>query len=53
MKRTVDVTESEAARQFAALRNIAERFRNTYSHGAFDPGAKAAMSAQSGRHLER
>lgn len=44
MQRAVDLGEPGAARQFAALRDIAERFRNTYSHGALGSGGKAAMS---------
>lgn len=44
MGRAVDLGESGSARQFGALRDIAERFRNTYSHGAFGSGGKAAMS---------
>jgi hypothetical protein len=35
MKRVVDITNPESKRQFDALHDIAERFRNTYSHGAF------------------
>ena len=43
MKRVVNVNDPEPARQFAALHDIAERFRNTYSHGAFGSGGRAAM----------
>jgi len=39
-------TDPEAARQFAALSDIAERFRNTYSHGAFGHKGEAAMFVQ-------
>jgi hypothetical protein len=44
MKRVVSVNDPEAARQYAALRDIAERFRNTYSHGAFGRAGTASMS---------
>jgi hypothetical protein len=37
------VNDAESARQFAALRDIADRFRNIYVHGAFGSGAKAVM----------
>ena len=47
MKQVVDInSDPEAMRQFDALRDIAERFRNTYSHGAFGRGGKAAMFVQ-------
>ena len=46
MKRVVNVDDPEPARQLAALRDIAERFRNTYSHGALGRGGRAAMSVQ-------
>ena len=42
--KVVNITEPEPARQFAALRDLAERFRNTYGHGAFGSGGRAAMS---------
>jgi hypothetical protein len=44
MKRVVNVNDPEPTRQLAALRDIAERFRNTYSHGALGRGGRAAMS---------
>jgi hypothetical protein len=44
MKRVVNVNDPEPARQFAALRDIADRFRNIYVHGAFGGGGKAVMS---------
>ena len=44
MKSVVNVDDPEPARQLAALRDIAERFRNTYSHGALGRGGRAAMS---------
>lgn len=43
LRRVADLGDPDTARQFAALRDIAERFRNTYSHGAFGSGGKAAM----------
>ena len=43
LRHVADLDEPETAKQFAALRDIAERFRNTYSHGAFGSGGKAAM----------
>jgi hypothetical protein len=46
MKRVVNLSDPEPARHFAALRDIAERFRNTYSHGAFGRGGRAAMAVQ-------
>jgi hypothetical protein len=46
MKTVVDLTDSESKRQFDALHDIAERFRNTYSHGAFGSKRKAAMFVQ-------
>jgi hypothetical protein len=44
MKRVVNITDPEPKRQFDALHDIAERFRNTYSHGAFGHDGRAAMS---------
>lgn len=44
MKRVVNVNDPEPARQSAALRDIAKRFRNTYSHGAFGRAGTASMS---------
>ena len=44
MKRVVNVNDPEPARHFAALRDIAERFRNIYVHGAFGGGGKAVLS---------
>jgi hypothetical protein len=44
MRNVVNVNDPEPARQLAALRDIAERFRNTYSHGALGRGGRAAMS---------
>ena len=38
-----NLQDTETAKQFAALHDIAERYRNTYSHGAFGSGGKAAM----------
>ena len=47
MKRVMNTdNDPEAMRQFNALRDIVDRFRNTYSHGAFGHGAKAAMFVQ-------
>ena len=47
MKRAMNINnDPEAKRQFDALRDIVERFRNTYSHGAFGHGGKAAMFVQ-------
>lgn len=43
MKQVIDMTDPDSKRQFDALHEIAERFRNTYSHGAFGRGGKAAM----------
>jgi hypothetical protein len=44
MQRLMNIgSDPEAARQFNALRNIAVRFRNTYSHGAFGSKGEAAM----------
>jgi hypothetical protein len=44
MKRVMNIrNDPEAMRQFDELRDVAERFRNTYSHGAFGHGGKAAM----------
>lgn len=43
LRYAADLGEPETARLFAALRDIAERFRNTYSHGAFGSGGRAAM----------
>lgn len=43
LKKVVDMNASEPQLQYAALRDIAERFRNTYSHGAFGAQGKAAM----------
>jgi hypothetical protein len=41
MKRVMNISnDPEAMRQFDALRDIAERFRNTYSHGAFGHDGK-------------
>jgi hypothetical protein len=44
MKRVVNITDPEQKRQFDALHDIAERFRNTYSHGGFGHDGRAAMS---------
>lgn len=46
MKYVVDLSDPEAGKQFAALRDIAERFRNTYSHGAFGRDGRVAMLVQ-------
>jgi hypothetical protein len=44
MKRVMNISNDPVAmRQFDALRDIVDRFRNTYSHGAFGHGGKAAM----------
>ena len=43
MKQVVNINDPEPERQFAALHDIAERFRNTYSHGAFGHDGRAAM----------
>ena len=43
MKQVVDLSDPEAGKQFAALREIAEQFRNTYSHGAFGREGRASM----------
>jgi hypothetical protein len=43
LRHVANLGNAETARQFAALRDIAERFHNTYSHGAFGSGGKAAM----------
>ncbi len=44
MKRVMNInSDPEAMRQFDALRDIVDRFRNTYSHGAFGHDGKAAM----------
>lgn|SRR5487761_177865 len=42
-KLVADLEDSETAKHFGALQDIAERYRNTYSHGAFGSGGKAAM----------
>jgi hypothetical protein len=42
--KAVNINDPESARQFAALHDIAERFRNTYSHGGFGRDGRAAMS---------
>jgi hypothetical protein len=46
MKRVVDMNDPDSKRQFDALHDIAERFRNTYSHGAFGSKGRAAMFVQ-------
>ena len=46
MKEVVDITDPESKRRYDALRDIAERFRNTYSHGAFGRDGEAAMIVQ-------
>jgi hypothetical protein len=43
MKQVVDLSDPEAGRQSAALRDIAERFRNTNSNGAFGRDGRVAM----------
>jgi hypothetical protein len=43
LRRIADLEEAETAKQFAALRDVAERYRNRYSHGGFGSGGKAAM----------
>ena len=46
MKKAVRLNDPEPARQFAALRDTAERFRNPYSHGAFGHEGRAATFVQ-------
>lgn len=43
MKQVVDLSDPAAGKLFAALRDIAEQFRNTYSHGAFGREGRASM----------
>jgi hypothetical protein len=43
MQQVVDLSDPEAGKQFAALREIAEQFRNTYSHGGFGREGRTSM----------
>ena len=46
MKQVVDINDPSSKRQLDALHDVAERFRNTYSHGAFGHRGEAAMFVQ-------